>query len=202
MSSPFGSMPVTTVTVASLSDPVRALLGGTKWGGAVGSGATVAFSFPSAGAVWYQDVRGDYSILNEPGSISADVAGGLDLSARNAVRAALAEWAAVANLDFYEIEENAGEVGDLRIAYTDIPGRTDWWGWTYSPESSWAPGGDVWINKTAPSTGWAAGSLDFFALLHELGHALGLKHSFDGMTRLPARSGHCKALRQGAVIWG
>ena len=42
--------------------------------------------------------------------------------------------------------------------------------------------GDVWFSNTASNfteTSWMRGSYEYVAAVHEIGHALGLKHPFD-----------------------
>ncbi len=66
---------------------IDSLLGGTKWGGAVGTGATITYSFPGYGAVW----ASPYSYVDEPGHgfspLSHDAGGGRAGGARGLVRA-------------------------------------------------------------------------------------------------------------------
>lgn len=53
--------------------------------------------------------------------------------------------------------------------------------------SSLSPvGGDVWVNPTIENDSWTVGSYNYEALIHEIGHALGLKHPFDGAPTLPS----------------
>ena len=50
-----------------------------------------------------------------------------------------------------------------------------------------AGAGDTWMNKAFLfPEGWAAGTQNFLTLLHEVGHAIGLKHPHDtGMDGTP-----------------
>ena len=47
--------------------------------------------------------------------------------------------------------------------------------------------GDIWLNSLAPWDGLAPGSYGYSTLIHEMGHALGLKHPFEGAVMLPAQ---------------
>jgi len=159
-----------------------ALIGGVKWGGAAGSEATVSYSFPwqsGAGAYWYQDSSGDYSPDNEP---SASSHYGLNATQITAARAALQAWADVANIQFQEVlAESSTNVGDIRFAWSSaVP--DGFWGYTYYPQASLPQGGDIWLNASGTgvtSTDWTVGSYNYEALMHEIGHALGLKHPGD-----------------------
>jgi len=179
------SMQVSLVAAPSGSRVVDALLGGSKWGGAVGLPVAVAFSFPLPGSPWYADTSGRYSEADEPLHLAHELPEASVHAFRAAVTQALGFWADVAGLRFRETNESLSLVGDLRFAFTTTPEIAEWWGWAYAPTIGWAPGGDVWINPAAISDDWLPGSVDARALLHEIGHALGLKHPFEAGVVLP-----------------
>ncbi|MGQ9369962.1 M10 family metallopeptidase [Azospirillum sp. A39] len=136
---------------------VDTLLYGTKW-----TSATLTCGFPTATSEWSA-----YGPGGEPFS------GFVPLTAAQqaAVTAALASWAAVAKLDFVSITEPDG-VATLRFAGT---GRTAT-AHAYLPSTSEA-GGDVWFGEcTTGVATWTPGSYEHLTAVHEIGHALGLKH--------------------------
>lgn len=95
---------------------------------------------------------------------------GMTTSQQTAVTAVLAAYADVIALDFKEGSEGGA---DLRFARTGATSTA----WAYSPHAS-AEGGDVWISSTSGHFGASAkGGYTYLTLLHETGHALGLKHT-------------------------
>ena len=178
----------------SASVLINALIAGNKWGGSVGTGTTVSYSFPwqgGAGATYAgYGGFGNYSTLNEPGAAQHY---GLDPVQTAAFQQALQTWAAVANVSFSQLPDSASIVGDIRIAFTSATILTSTgqsaWGWAYPPGSNSPSTGDIWLNAAsidANDSGWAAGSQNYASLLHETGHALGLKHPFEDGAVLPA----------------
>jgi Ca2+-binding RTX toxin-like protein len=186
MTSPADSMPVSSVDTNTGTSHVDALLGGVKWGGAQGTPALVSFSFATLSSTWYAGSTGAYSDYNEPAFWPALASGGLNDAARVAVRKALAKWSDVSALVWNEISETALDVGDVRFGVTSVPAIADWWGWTYLPTLWYPPGGDIWINPAALDGNWADNSKGMFALVHEIGHAIGLRHPDAGAPTLAA----------------
>jgi hypothetical protein len=176
-----------TSNLPSPADPlVAALIGGLKWGAGPGAGADLTYSFPwttHPTAVFAGAFGNPYSNLSEP---SAPEHHGLNGAQIAAVRLALAGWAEVANLRFTEIAESDSSVGDLRVAWTSAANGNAW-GWAYYPSGAYPSGGDIWLSTSAADdTNWLPGSGNFDGLLHEVGHALGLKHPFSAGVTLPA----------------
>jgi len=165
---------------------VDALLTGSslhKWGGAVGSGVTITYSFPG-------NFNGDpsywapsYSDTNEPGNM-----GHLDSTQAAAFTAAFQAWADVAGIVPVQVVDTptgTNTVGVIRAAfYNAMPGGVG--GWSFLPSYP-AASGDVWLNPTSDwgSASLAPGGGGFGTMLHELGHALGLTHPL-GVATSPA----------------
>lgn len=97
---------------------VDALLGGSKWGAAVGTGASLTYSFPWAngGTATFRGLGdvGNYSKTQEQ---TAQQRYAFNATEQNAARSALEAWAAVANITFTQSADNASTVGDLRYAW-------------------------------------------------------------------------------------
>ena len=165
---------LTVASVATGNHRIDALLGPQAWA----SGA-ITYSFPDASSVWSTST-GDYAAgVSEPFTGFAP----LDTVQQGAVAAALAAWAAVANVQFTAAPDDAAGQGTLRFGWSlmDTRLQSD----AYSPDPL-NKGGDVWLNTAARWNGMAPGSYGYSTLLHEIGHALGLKDSALGAVTLPA----------------
>lgn len=140
---------------------VAALLppGEPHWGGGVaGTAAKATYSFMAQAPAY---------------ASAADRDGFAAMSAtqREDVRAALATWGRVANITFTEVAD-AGAGGDMRFG-TNRQAATGGYAWNPGADA----GGDVYIaNNLAANINPAVGTAGFQTLVHEIGHALGLKH--------------------------
>jgi len=159
---------------------IDALLGTLFWSVPGTEPLQVTYSFPGTGSLW-PTADGEYTVADPWGPLGGFAE--LMESQKDAARAALASWAAMANVVFVEVADDAGGSGTLRFAWTASP--VDEQAHTFSPETT-ERAGDVWLNSLAPWDGFAAGTYGYSTLVHEIGHALGLKHSFEGTAVLPA----------------
>ncbi|MBN9348699.1 MAG: M10 family metallopeptidase [Devosia sp.] len=141
------------------------MLYGVKWGGSLGKGVTLTYSFPQDPSYW----AWGYS---EPDSYYS-----FDAAQMAAARSALASWAAVANVKFREVVDTSETVGEIRFAFTNNI-DPDAAAHAYLP-SNQPQSGDVWVSPDYLYDNPAPGSFFHNTLIHEIGHSLGLRHSFD-----------------------
>src|SRR5215510_14974410 len=148
---------------ASVSQDIKGLLLNQKW--AVNS---FTFSFPTDPSFYEPGAA--------PNGETTSNFGALNATQQNFVRLyALAQFSAVANVNFSIMTETASSHADMRFAMTDATSTA----WGYYPATQ-AYGGDTWYRKSGntydnPVIGNYAGH----TFMHEIGHTLGLVHGHD-----------------------
>ena len=154
---------------AEVPDPyVDGLLGRVKW-----AEASLTFAFPSDPAFFGTDYRS-----GEPADNFAALTG----AERTSLREALQAFATVSGLTFSESSGADSGEATLRVAKTDATGAA----WTYAPGPS-DKSGDVWFSNAGDVLdGARPGNHAWFTMLHELGHAVGLKHPHEVQGAFPA----------------
>ncbi|MFB2896125.1 M10 family metallopeptidase [Aerosakkonemataceae cyanobacterium BLCC-F50] len=95
-------------------------------------------------------------------------------------------------INFVEVSDRPPNVGRIRFMFSDGPNTLrDGVAYAYAYLPSDAPGtglaGDVHLNRNRSLADFSAGpgSFPYQIILHEIGHALGLKHPFEDIYQLP-----------------
>lgn len=137
---------------------IDGVLSGVKWGV-----TSLTYSFPTSSSY--------YEYTGEAGTNFK----AFTTVQQDAVRKVLANYSAIADVTFTEITETSTEHATLRYAESDSPSTA----WAYYPSTA-AQGGDAWFNNSkhyydSP----VVGNYAYLTMLHETGHALGLKHPQD-----------------------
>ncbi|MEO6341111.1 MAG: M10 family metallopeptidase C-terminal domain-containing protein, partial [Caulobacteraceae bacterium] len=131
------------------------------------------FSIPGVGGAWPT-----YASDEEPFTGFA----GLSAAQAQRFRMALASWDMLIAPNFTETDD-ATSPGNIRVAFSTYSDLSDFWGYAYFPNfhggSGPAYAGDIWVNARHKTSDLFDGGYDLNALIHEIGHALGLKHSFE-----------------------
>lgn len=158
MPTPYKSSPTVTVSLSG-NILIDSLIAGRKWAPDSSGKFVITYSFPTASSLWAPSDTQFTSALSD--------------NAKQKARDSLKAWSDVCNLVFVEVEETPTLVGDIRFAYGTNPNiSSNAVGWASFP-GDYPGAGDVWTNQSQVK-------YDSGPFLHELGHALGLKHPFDG----------------------
>ena len=151
-------------TVGKSSDPLAdGVLSGYEW-----SGGSITYAFP--------DSKGDYSYKGEKDHKFAPVNDKIENAARQVLDK---DYGGTAN-DAFSVEgftnlavsQGTDKTADIRYAESSSANPT---AYAYYPAGG-AIGGDVWFGKASIYTKPDVGNYAYATVLHETGHALGLKH--------------------------
>lgn len=147
------------------------LLSGYKWANNQ-KGLTLTYKFHTGyQSYWSTDKSSSYS-KNGMTEFSADQ--------KAAVTQILGMIESFTNISFKQVSGSA----DPQIGFINASASSTSLGGTSYYPTGWQGSGDIFINKNFFdfNTTQAAGGQNFYILMHEIGHSLGLQHSFQGLT--------------------
>ncbi|MEJ2806688.1 M10 family metallopeptidase, partial [Pseudomonas sp. CCNWLW250] len=170
MPSPLGYSFVSSAKLTGNAQ-IDSLIYGTYWMGTWSNGAfttPLTYSFMTTDSLFARFYSDDNEY--EAGYV-------LSSAQQSSIVDALGAWSSVANIKFTQVTETSTNVGDLRFGgYGDMDTGTA--AWAYYPSRT-PSGGDVWIGPVTNNPAPVEGTYDYLTFMHEIGHALGLKHPFD-----------------------
>lgn len=146
---------------------VLALIGGAKWDDAV-----ITYSFPNSTSDYLGagETVGDYG----SGELSSGFAQ-LTSTQQEAVRDAFEMYAELLGVTFQEVTGSSDGTAIIRFGQSAVPSTA----WAYLPAGA-DIGGDVWLGSGAGYySNPSKGTYGYHTVLHEIGHALGLKHGHE-----------------------
>ncbi|MEJ5989856.1 M10 family metallopeptidase [Ramlibacter sp. PS3R-8] len=148
--------------------------------GGIGNGVSLTYSFLATAPAYAPDVE-------------ANTFGIMDAAMKSGARAALAHIAELADINFTPESAQRGQL-TFATCYQEYSSA-----WAYTPFYDVAVSagqitavtedplaGSVWVNNDIPwlASDWRPGAFGYSTLLHEIGHALGLKHPFQEFDEL------------------
>ena len=155
-------------TVANTGDvKIDNLLGGTKW-----ATNKITYSFHETGSE--QPGYGDGPETFSTSSIRKTTMAPFSDAQKAMTLKALGMFDDIGDVTFQKVSDTGGAPGMMRFGRADIEANADGW----YPEHD-AHAGDVRIDVARPTGNAGIGSYNFFVFIHEVGHALGLKHPHD-----------------------
>jgi serralysin len=168
----WNAMATAEAVAASGDYRIDALTSGYKW-----PSSTISYSF-------YEDsvFAGQY--------YGSEVVSEVSEGVKTNVRAIMAWYGRILNLTFVEVTETGSNIGLIRFMRSSAPS----YAYAYYPSGTamFSLSGDVHLNPSYDRLGDTngfqnpAGEHGYVSLIHEIGHALGLKHPHDGSPTLPS----------------
>ncbi|MBX9665656.1 M10 family metallopeptidase C-terminal domain-containing protein [Novosphingobium sp.] len=152
------------------------------WSSKDAGGTTqISYSFP-----WADGAASQFTSPYGRGENTAAVTVAVSSGQAAMISRAFDAWADIANISFTKVAETAdGTVGDIRIAITSAV-SAGYWGYSLGVSDGRSNAhGDIWIDKAMIGQSFAPGTYNYMAMLHEIGHSLGLKHPFE-TPKIPA----------------
>lgn len=173
-----------TVATAPSSQVATLIRPGSAWNGTErGSPVLVPYSFATRDTSYYDPTYnpGNFGFPSGEG-FSPGRSEAFDATQRAWIGEALALWEQVCGVTFIEVPDSLLKFSSgIRFALENIDPQ--WAGYT---ASSLPYGATIVLQRTLlADAALNPGTYDFYTVLHEIGHAVGLKHPFEGSPTLP-----------------
>ena len=170
----YDSNPIETISSDKLYI-FDSLYSGQKW-----NMETITYSFPSSIPSDYLDtIAYNTKFFSSPNVFTSEWQS-LNNSEKEKVKTVLKQISDITNINFIEISDGNGYIRFSKVLFDN----SKYAGFSFYPGCS-SIEGDVFLNKKYLDDTNISDNNKLEIILHEVGHALGLKHPFEGLNTLP-----------------
>lgn len=183
----------TTKTIGlTSSNSINGVLSGYAW-----AGGSITYAFPTSWSTYGgSDYSGDNEHLNGFGAFSASQKAAARYMLDNAFGSSANNGFSVEGFTNLRIGVGSNSSANLRFAMSNDPEAA----WAYYPSES-EEGGDLWFGYEYNDDTPVAGNYEWTTILHEIGHALGLKHGHENEGKFKSLPFHVDSMEYSIMTY-